>query len=96
MDISLTASDASRLAQEALNLKHPSTQHGSNKTETHQSWFIDNGYVIRFAIYEDASKRLHREIRVRDLVGVSSSVLMPRSVATGRWGPNQHSLFHLG
>ena len=48
-----------------------------------------------FAVEEDASKRLLREIKVRDLVRESSAVPVPRSVATGRWGTHQHLSFTL-
>jgi len=85
MEICLTASEVPRLAsKEALNSKHQVNTIRIQEGEDHKSWFIDNEYVMRFAIDEGASKRLLREIEVRDLVRGSSAVPVPRSVATGR------------
>ncbi|KIM80087.1 hypothetical protein PILCRDRAFT_822937 [Piloderma croceum F 1598] len=55
--------DVPQITQEALNSKHPVHATRIEEGGDHKSWFIDNEYAMRFAIAEDASKHLLREIK---------------------------------
>lgn len=97
MDRCLTAASVSRFAQAVLDSTEPVQAEQIYEGGDHQSWFIDDDFVMRFAPDEDGSIRLLREIEVRELIRASGSppIPLPRSVATGRWGSNQHLSFTL-
>ncbi|MFJ9038039.1 phosphotransferase family protein [Streptomyces sp. NPDC102406] len=53
----------------------------------HTTWWVGSRYVLRLAPDEAASRRLRRELRLRDLLRPHVTVAVPVSVATGEWAP---------
>ncbi|MET7700512.1 aminoglycoside phosphotransferase family protein [Streptomyces sp. NPDC005485] len=51
----------------------------------HSSWWVGARHVLRLAPDRDASVRLRRELRLRDLVRPHVGVAVPVSVAHGEW-----------
>ncbi|WP_369232608.1 phosphotransferase family protein [Streptomyces sp. R21] len=51
----------------------------------HSSWWVGARHVLRLAPDRDASARLRRELRLRDLVRPHIGVAVPVSVAHGEW-----------
>ncbi|OIJ63050.1 aminoglycoside phosphotransferase family protein [Streptomyces mangrovisoli] len=53
----------------------------------HSTWWVGTRHVLRLAPDRDASARLRRELRLRDLVRAHMPVTVPVSVAHGDWAP---------
>ncbi|MFI7383906.1 phosphotransferase [Streptomyces sp. NPDC049813] len=53
----------------------------------HAAWWVGSRHVVRLAADADASRRLRREVRLRDLVRGYAPVAVPASVAAGEWEP---------
>ncbi|MFJ8079959.1 aminoglycoside phosphotransferase (APT) family kinase protein [Streptomyces sp. SAI-170] len=51
------------------------------------TWWVGTRHVLRLAPDPDASTRLRREVRLRDLVRPHIPVAVPVSVAQGEWAP---------
>ncbi|BAC69871.1 transferase [Streptomyces avermitilis] len=51
----------------------------------HSTWWVGTRHVLRLAPDRDASVRLRRELRLRDLVRPHIGVAVPASVAHGEW-----------
>ncbi|MEU6818777.1 aminoglycoside phosphotransferase family protein [Streptomyces sp. NPDC046860] len=51
------------------------------------TWWVGTGQVLRLAPDREASVRLRREARVRDLVRPHLPVALPSAVAYGEWSP---------
>ncbi|MEU4659062.1 aminoglycoside phosphotransferase family protein [Streptomyces sp. NPDC023723] len=50
-------------------------------------WWVGDRHVLRLAPDREAAVRLHRELRLRDLVRPYLPVAVPVSVARGEWAP---------
>ncbi|MEU6391066.1 aminoglycoside phosphotransferase family protein [Streptomyces sp. NPDC046939] len=53
----------------------------------HTTWWVGDRHVLRLAPDGEASRRLRRELRLRDLVRPYVAVGVPASVASGEWAP---------
>ncbi|MFE6406804.1 aminoglycoside phosphotransferase family protein [Streptomyces sp. NPDC057837] len=51
------------------------------------TWWVGTRHVLRLALDRDASVRLRRELRLRDLVRPHVPVAVPAGVAHGEWAP---------
>ncbi|MYV40348.1 aminoglycoside phosphotransferase family protein, partial [Streptomyces sp. SID1328] len=51
------------------------------------TWWVGTRYVLRLAPDREASVRLRRETRLRDLVRPHVPVVVPSAVAHGDWTP---------
>ncbi|MFF0970199.1 phosphotransferase family protein [Streptomyces sp. NPDC003703] len=53
----------------------------------HSTWWVGTRHVLRLAPDRDASARLRRELRLRDLARPHLPVAVPASAAHGEWAP---------
>ncbi|MET8244002.1 aminoglycoside phosphotransferase family protein [Streptomyces sp. NPDC005202] len=53
----------------------------------HSTWWVGPRHVLRLALDREASARLRRELRLRDLVRPHLPVTVPTSIAHGEWAP---------
>ncbi|MEV1026588.1 aminoglycoside phosphotransferase family protein [Streptomyces sp. NPDC050264] len=53
----------------------------------HSTWWVGARHVLRLAPDRPVSRRLRRELRLRDLLRPYVTVAVPASVAAGEWAP---------
>jgi aminoglycoside phosphotransferase (APT) family kinase protein len=51
----------------------------------HSTWWVGTHHVLRLALDRDASARMRRELRLRDLVRPHIVIAVPATVAHGEW-----------
>ncbi|GAB3457950.1 aminoglycoside phosphotransferase family protein [Kineococcus endophyticus] len=89
----MTDADAEDLVAEALGAAVTLVRTGSGGD--HRSWWVTASagrYVLRSAPDTATSRRLDREVRVRDVLRSHLAVPVPRAAATGTWRETRWTL----
>jgi aminoglycoside phosphotransferase (APT) family kinase protein len=74
-----------RVLEKLLPDRGDAALHRLDVRSEHAVWQVGSRHVLRLARHPAGTRRLHRELRLRDLVRAHVPVGVPQSIAAGEW-----------